>query len=165
MRKSALRDAQNNLLSLINNIDCLSGLFLIYATTPDFFTDPKHGIVIYGALSGRVGKPEQHKPRALDTVWNLDELVTDLFNYQSAANKIFNIYASAYPELASSLPTEVEVKTFVKELFDIHSIHSGVRFWRVLVTALITYFDDHLEGEIRAAKEIYVDVMDRVREE
>ena len=52
MRKSALRDAQNNLLSLINNIESLSGLFLLYATTPDFYTDPKHGIVTYGALSG-----------------------------------------------------------------------------------------------------------------
>lgn len=165
MRKSALRDAQNNLLSLINNIDCLNGLFLIYATTPDFFTDPKHGIVIYGALSGRIGKPEQHQPRALDTVWNLDELVTNLSDYQSAANKILNIYASAYPEVASSLPTEVEVKTFVKELFGIHPALSGVRFWRVLVTALITYFDDHFEGEIRPTEEIYVEIMDRLREE
>ena len=52
MRKSALRDAQNNLLSLINNIESLNGLFMLYATTPDFYTDPKHGIVTYGALSG-----------------------------------------------------------------------------------------------------------------
>ena len=55
MRKTALRQAHNNLLSLINNIESLPGLFLIYATTPDFFSDPKHGIVIYGALAGRIG--------------------------------------------------------------------------------------------------------------
>lgn len=165
MRKSSLRDAHNNLLSLINNIEALNSLFLIYATTPDFFTDPKHGIVIYGGLSGRIGKPEQRQPRALDTVWNLDEIVTDLSNYQTAANKIRNIYASAYSEAASELPTEAEVKTFVKELFDIHPALSGVRFWRVLVTALLTHFDDHLEGEIRSAETIYDDVMDRLREE
>ncbi len=68
MRKSALRDAQNNLLSLINNIESLSGLFMVYATTPDFYTDPKHGIDTYGALAGRIGKPEQRPPRALDTL-------------------------------------------------------------------------------------------------
>lgn len=165
MRKSALRDAQNNLLSLINNIESLNGLFLIYATTPDFYHDPKHGIETYGALAQRIGKPEQRKPRALDIVWNFDELVTDLFDYQSAANKIRNVYADAYPEVASALPTEAKVKTFVEELFEMHPPSSGVRFWRVLVTALITHFDDHCEGEIRPTEEIYGDVMTRLPEE
>ena len=57
MRRAALRAAHDNLLSLINNIESSRGLFLIYATTLDFFTDPTHGIVVYGALSGRVGNP------------------------------------------------------------------------------------------------------------
>lgn len=165
MRKSSLRDAHNNLLSLINNIEALNGLFLIYATTPDFFTDPKHGIVIYGALSGRIGKPEQRQPRALDTIWNLDEVVTELLDYQTAAEKIRSIYTAAYPEVEPELPPEAEVETFVEELYDIHPALSGVRFWRVLVTALITRFDDHLEGEIRSTETIYGDVMDRLREE
>ena len=164
MRKSSLREAHNNLLSLINNINLLSGLFLIYATTQDFFNDPKHGIVICGPLQGRIGEPARRQPRALDTIWNLDETVTDLSDYQNAANKIRNIYAAAYPEVASELPTEVEVQAFVKEIFDMHPASSGVRFWRVLVTALITHFDDHLEGEIRAAEKMYGDVMARVRE-
>lgn len=165
MRKSSLRDAHNNLLSLINNIELLNGLFLIYATTPDFFTDPKHGIVIYGALAGRIGKPEPRKPRALDTIWNLDEVETGLADYQIAARKICNIYASAYPEAGLQLPSLEKVESFVEELFDIHPALSGVRFWRILVTALVTYFDDHLEGEIRTAETIYGDVMDRLREE
>lgn len=165
MRKSSLRDAHNNLLSLINNIGDLSGLFLIYATTPDFFNDPKHGIEIYGALKDRIGRPDHRQPRALDTIWNLDETVTDLSSYQTVANRIRNVYAAAYPEAASELPREAEVKAFVKELFDIHPTLSGVRFWRVLVTALITHFDDHLEGEIRSAETIYGDVMDHLREE
>lgn len=166
MRKSSLRDAHNNLLSLINNIEALKGLFLIYATTPDFFTDPKHGIITYGALSGRVGKLEQQRqPRALDTIWNFDQVVTDLSDYQTAAKKILIIYATAYPEGARELPSEAKVENFVKELYDIHPTLSGVRFWRVLVTALITHFDDHLEGEIRSAETIYDDVMDHLREE
>ena len=105
MRKSALRDAHNNLLSLINNIESMPGLFLIYATTPDFFTDPKHGIVIYGALQGRIGKPDERPPRALDTIWNLDAVITSPTDYQAAAQKIRHVYAAAYPEAAGQLPT------------------------------------------------------------
>lgn len=165
MRKSALKDAHNNLLSLINNIESLSGLFLIYATTPDFFTDPKHGIVIYGALSGRIGKPEQREPRALDVIWNLDEVEPALPDYQAVAKKIRGIYAEAYPDAAHELPAELTVEGFVSELFDQHPSLAPVRFWRVLVTALITYFDDCLEGEVSTTEEIYEDVMDRLRED
>ncbi|BAZ03074.1 hypothetical protein NIES37_70870 (plasmid) [Tolypothrix tenuis PCC 7101] len=165
MRKSSLRDAHNNLLSLINNIESLNGLFLVYATTPDFFVDAKHGIIIYGALQGRIGKPEQRKPRALDSIWNLDEVDTDLSNYQTAAEKICNIYATAYPEAAAELPSEPEIDIFVKDLFDIHPTYSSVRFWRVLVTALIAHLDDYQDGEIRTVETIHGDVMDRLRED
>ncbi len=165
MRKSALKDAHNNLLSLINNIESLAGLFLIYATTPDFYTDPKHGIVIYGALAGRIGKPEQRKPRALDTIWNLDDVETKVEDYQAAANKIRDVYACAFPESSSTIPDENYVEQKVIELFGIHPSLAAVRFWRLLVTALITDFDDHLEGEIRPTEKLYYDVMERLRED
>lgn len=165
MRKSALRDAQNNLLSLINNIESLSGLFLLYATTPDFYTDPKHGIVTYGALSGRIGKPEQRNPRALDTIWNLDAVESALADYQAAASKIRSIYASAFPEAQENLPTEVELRDTVARLFGIHPSLAAIRFWRLLVSAVITDLDDHLEGEVREADKLYDDVMARLREE
>lgn len=165
MRKSALREAHNNLLSLINNIETLPGLFLIYATTPDFFSDPKHGIIVYGALSGRIGKPEERHPRALDTIWNLDAVETKLDDYQEAARKIRAVYATAYPEAESALPTETAVADKVTELFRIHSPLATVRFWRFLVTALITDFDDHMEGEPRETEKLYDDVMDRLRED
>jgi hypothetical protein len=165
MRKSALREAHNNLLSLINNIESLPGLFLIYATTPDFYTDPKHGIVIYGALSGRIGKPEDRHPRALDTIWNLDAVETTLEDYQQAAKKIRAVYALAYPEAESALPDEEAVTQKVAELYRIHPSLAAIRFWRLLVTALITDFDDHLEGEPRATEKLYDDVMDRLRED
>lgn len=164
MRNSALRDAHNNLLSLINNVETLPGLFLVYATTPDFFTDPKHGIVIYGALAGRVGKPDQRTPRALDNIWNLDAVVTQLQDYQAAAKKIREIYMSAYPE-APSLPDENHVEAFVSELDKAHPSLSAVRFWRVMVTALVTHFDDYQEGEVRPTDELYRNVMDKLREE
>ena len=164
-RKSALRDAHNNLLSLINNIEALSGLFLLYATTPDFYTHPKHGIVIYGALAGRIGKPESRPPRSLDTIWNLDAVETSLADYQTAARKIRRVYAQAFPEAESEIPSEAAVDSFVAELHGIHSPMSHVRFWRALMTALITHFDDHLEGEVRSTEKVYDDVMERLREE
>jgi hypothetical protein len=165
MRKSALRDAHNNLLSLINNIESLPGLFLLYATTPDFFSDPKHGIVVFGALSGRIGKPEERHPRALDTIWNLDAVETKLEDYQEAANKIRAVYAMAYPDTESDLPSDPDVSAKVAELFRIHPSLAAVRFWRLLVTALITDFDDHMEGEPRETEKLYDDVMDRLRED
>lgn len=165
MRKSALRDAQNNLLSLINNIESLSGLFLLYATTPDFYTDPKHGIITYGALSGRIGKPEQRPPRALDIIWNLDAVETTLADYQAVANKIRSIYATAFPSAEASLPTEAAVQETVAKLFRIHPSLAAIRFWRVLVSAVITDLDDHLEGEVRDTNQLYDDVMARLKEE
>lgn len=165
MRKSALREAHNNLLSLINNIESLPGLFLIYATTPDFYSDPKHGIVIYGALSGRIGKPEERHPRALDTIWNLDAVETKLEDYQEAAKKIRAVYACAYPEAESVLPDKEAVAQKVAELFRIHPSLAAVRFWRLIVTALMVDFDDHLEGEPRATEKLYDDVMGRLRED
>ena len=165
MRKSALRDAHNNLLSLINNIESLSGLFLIYATTPDFFTDPKHGIVIYGALAQRIGSPDQRAPRALDTIWNLDAVEPTLEDYQAAAWRIRSVYVMAYPEAESELPDLAHLETFVKDLSENHPKFQAVRFWRVLVTALVQHFDDYLEGEVRPTEELYDDIMIRLREE
>ncbi|KSV16598.1 hypothetical protein CY91_04680 [Dehalococcoides mccartyi] len=165
MRKSALRDAHNNLLSIINNIESLPGLFLIYATTPDFFTDPQHGIVIYGALSGRIGKPEEKIPRALDTIWNLDAVQTTLEEYQTAATKIRRIYIQAYPEAETVLPNDQNLALKVSELFQRHPSLAAIRFWRLLVTALIMDFDDHLEGETRSTEKLYDDVMNRLRED
>jgi hypothetical protein len=165
MRKSALRDAHNNLLSLINNVEALPGLFLIYATTPDFYTDPKHGIVIYGALAGRIGKPEERSPRALSTIWNLDAIVTTLVEYQDAAKKIHKIYAEAYSDSETKLPSVDLIDGFVADLFRIHPSLSPVKFWRVLVTALVSHFDDVLEGDKRSTEQLYDDVMDKLRED
>ena len=165
MRSSALKDAHNNLLSLINNIADLPGLFLIYATTPDFYTDPKHGIVINGALSTRIGKPNERPPRARDTIWNLDADETTLENFQEAARKIRDVYILAYPEAESTLSDKTSLGQKVDGLFHLHPPLAAVRFWRLLVTALINDFDDCQEGETRTTEKLYDDVMDSLREE
>jgi hypothetical protein len=166
MRKAALRAAHDNLLSLINNIESSRGLFLIYATTLDFFTDPTHGIVVYGALSGRVGKPVDKAPKALDIIWNLDAVQPELPEYQQAAAKVAALYHAAYSDNAVPLVTaDEDLGEFVSELYRMHPSLSAVRFWRVLVTALIRRFDDELEGEVRPVAELYQDVMKNLREE
>ncbi len=164
MRKSALRQAHDNLLSLINNIEDLAGLFLVYATTPDFYTDPKHGIVVYGALAGRIGRPQDRAPKALDRVWNLDSIRAEVDDYQQVALKIREVYAQAYPEAASSLPGGDHVKQKVTDLHALHPPLAAVRFWRLLVTAMIADFDDHLGDQVRPVKGLYDDVMDLLRE-
>jgi hypothetical protein len=165
MTRASLKDAHNNLLTLINNIETLPGLFLIYATTPDFFTDPKHGIVIYGALTGRIGKPEDRPPMALDTIWNLDSVETKLEDYQEAARKIREVYQNAYPDSGKDSPSDEDITNRVRELFAIHTPLASVRFWRLLVTAIISDLDDRFEGRPpRETEGLYDDVMERLRE-
>jgi hypothetical protein len=166
MRKAALRAAHDNLLSLINNIESSRGLFLIYATTLDFFTDPTHGIVVYGALSGRVGRPEDKSPKALDIIWNLDAVQPELPEYQQAAAKVAMLYATAYGANMTPMDfTTQDLGKFVSDLYQMHPSLSAVRFWRVLVTALIRHFDDELEGDVRPVAELYHDVMKNLRED
>lgn len=164
MRKSQLRDAHNNLLHLLGNVSELKGLFLLYATTPDFYDDPKHGIVIYGALSGRVGKPGDHPPKPLENVWNLDAINFTLADYQQSARKIRTIHAIAYPEGADELPGEDILDAMVAELHALHPSLSQVRFWRVLTAGTVRILDDAMQGEAITTPDTYHDVMSELRE-
>ena len=165
MRKSALKDAQNNLLHLLNNVSELAGLFLIYATTPDFYTDPKHGIVIYGALAGRIGRPSDNAPKALENVWNLDALDFELEQYQEAANKIRMVYLKAYPGTEDEILEEGKLKACVSQLYEAHPRLSQVRFWRVLTATTVRLLDDSMDGEEISAADVYNDVMSDLRED
>ena len=70
----------------------------------------------------------------------------------------------AYPEAENELPDEDSVAQKTSDLLSQHSSLAAVRFWRLLVTALVTDFDDYLEGEPRPTEKLYEDVMDRLRE-
>lgn len=165
MRKSALKDAHNNLLHLLNNVSELAGLFLIYATTPDFYTDPKHGIVIYGALAGRIGSPSDRSPKALENVWNLNALDFEIEHYQEAANKIREIYLVAYPGVEADILSQGKLKSCVSQLYDAHPRLSQVKFWRVLTATTVRLLDDSLDGDEASAIEVYQDVMTDLRED
>ena len=165
MRKSELKKAHNNLLHLINSIEESPGLFLIYATTPDFYTDERHGIQIYGALAQRVGRPEEHPPRALDRVWNLEYVQPDLADYQAAARKIRKIYIAAYPEDEVMISDHSSLDSFLEDLLDAHPRFSAVGFWRVLVKGVIELFERQVEGdEVPSAEQLHDDIIDQLKE-
>jgi hypothetical protein len=170
MRKSQLRQSHNNLLSLISNIEELKGLLLIYATTPDFFTDDKHGIKIYGALAGRIGELKHEKPKSRNVIWNLDALDFSLENYQNAAIQIRDLYLEANKGLTKEdLGSDESLENFVNELYDEYSTTATVRFWRILCKALIEkYFDEISEGtdpQVINAQDTYYSSLDDLKEE
>jgi hypothetical protein len=165
MRKSNLKQAHNNLLHLINSIDESAGLFLVYAATPDFFIDERHGITIYGALAQRIGRPEDRPPRSLDRIWNLDAVETSLDHYLAAAGKIREIYITAYPELRDNEISEADLRKYVAELVHAHPEFSHVSTWRVVITGTIAVLDATAEGEaLRPAQRLHDDIMERLRE-
>ena len=117
MRKADLKEAHNNLLSIISNIEHSLGLFMIYATTPDFFDEPQYGIVKYPALASRIGMPKDRPPTALQNIWSLDAVEIGPHDYESAAMKIRDLYIEANPKPELEYPGESEVKNFVREIF------------------------------------------------
>jgi hypothetical protein len=166
MRKSNLKQAHNNLLHLINSIDESAGLVLVYAATPDFFIDERHGITIYGALAQRIGRPDDRPPRSLDRIWNLDAIETKLEDYSAAATKIRNIYMTAYPELGDDCVSEQHIRDYVAELVRVHPEYSHVSAWRVVVTGTIEALDATAEGEdLKPAEQLHDDIMQRLRDQ
>ncbi len=166
MRKSNLKQAHNNLLHLINSIDESAGLFLVYAATPDFFIDERHGITIYGALAQRIGRPDDRPPRSLDRIWNLDAAETSTEDYLEAASKIRQIYITAYPDIGEDAVSESLLRDYVAELVRVHPEFSHVSTWRVVVTGTIEALDATAEGEgLRPAQQVHDDIMQRLRDQ
>jgi hypothetical protein len=165
LRKSSLKQAHNNLLHLINSIEESEGLFLVYAATPDFFVDDRYGIIIYGALSQRIGRPEDRPPRALDRVWNLDAFETLPDDFLSAASKIREIYLTAFPDMADELLSDESLREQVNKLVALHPEFSPVRTWRVVVTGTVAALDASAEGEAaKPPEQMYGDIMDQLRD-
>jgi hypothetical protein len=162
MRKTDIKKAQNNLLHLINGIEESPGLFLVYATTPDFYFDERTGILAYGALAQRIGRPEDRPPTALERVWNLDAMQVNAEDYVKAAGKIRRLYLTAYPDESRKIPSERDLAALVRDLLGQHSPFSHVGTWRLIVTGVVSRIDRELGGGGGAApssEEIYDRVM------
>jgi hypothetical protein len=165
MRKSSLRQAHNNLLQLINEIDECEGIFLIYAAVPEFFDDPRTGITQYGALSGRIGMPHQRAPRALDTVWNIDLVENTTDTFQEAASRIGAIFQVAYPE-DSIGDHDSALRSHIAEIVVAHPEFGRVSAWRIVIQAAVEYLDNAIEGEENLAAKIHhKSIMDRLADD
>jgi hypothetical protein len=164
MAKSNLKQAHNNLLHLINSIEDSEGLFLVYAATPDFYASPTYGIQLYGALAQRIGRPESRAPRALDRVWNLDELETTVADYQQAASKIRQIYCIADPGAADSpaFIGDEQLKSYVAELRRAVPRYSRLSPWRVITQGTIEVLESSARGEdLKAPEELHDEIVEQ----
>lgn len=164
MRKSSLKQAHNNLLYLINEIDESEGLFLIYAAVPEFFTDERHGIKAYGALVARIGAPEQRPPRALDRVWNIDAIETTVADYQDAASRVRRIYLAAYPDAGDRVLTDEALRSHLAGLVAEHPEFASISTWRVVITAVVDLLDQSLEegGEPPPPPQHHATILERL---
>ena len=166
MRKSSLRQAHNNLLHLINEIESCQGLFLIYATVPDFFEDPRHGVQIYGALATRIGKLGDSSPLPLDKVWNIDAIESSDQDFTDAANKIYAIYLKAFDGETQGLMSQEALVIQIANILIERPEFSAISSWRLAITATIETLDKSLQGAaIPSAKAQYEDIMKRLPDE
>lgn len=148
MAKSQLNQAHNNLLHLINEIDRVAGLVMIYAAVPAFFNDDRHGIRIYGALASRIGEPELAPPTALQRVWNLDAVTVTAEQFHETARKIREIYTRAYPNDAENLMSTPELLSRVDVVVAEHGQFEKVSKWRAIVQECVKLLDLTLEGGV-----------------
>ena len=154
MAKSQLNQAHNNLLHLINEIDTIAGLVMIYAAVPAFFSDDRHGICIYGALSGRIGAPEPNPPSALQTVWNLDAVDVTREQFHDTARKIHEIYTKAFPDDVALLMAVPELLLRMDVVISKHGPFEKVSKWRAIVKECVKLLDQTLGGETPLAPEV-----------
>lgn len=146
MRKSNLRQAHNNLLHLINEIHDAPGIILVYATVPSFFTDPVHGIQIYGALSQRIGELPSIQPTPLQRVWNIDKIEFTLEEQLEVCKRILNLYRTAYEEEVDQLPDSAVLIEKISNLLHLRPKFSTLSSWRLAVTGTVQILDNSLEG-------------------
>ena len=168
LQEKERKQAYNNLFHLINEIELLPGLFLVYATTPSFYSEKKYGILLLESLASRIGKLPDRAPRPMDAVWNLDQAKIGLNDYKQAAVKIRDVYKEAFQDdeddLDAELPSQEEIGAFVEQLFEQHGQTSNIRFWRVMTSALIKFCEDFVDGEASSPEETYRDVMEDLNE-
>ena len=147
MSKSNRKDAHNNLLHLINEVDRTPGLLLVYAAVPEFWIDERYGITTYGALSQRIGSLPEYPPRALDTTWNIEMLSSDPTVYVDTAKKIRELYLIAYPGESEALIASDELERRIGLLLDEHGQYTSVSRWRLVVKETVKLIDLGLDGE------------------
>lgn len=165
LRRSDVRAAHNNLRHLIDGIQDNQGLFAVYAATPDFFLNADYGIVTYGALAQRVGRPPEVEPVATDRVWNIDAIPATDDDHQLAAARIRNVFLVARPIAADSLLTEADMRAHVSALVKLHPERSSVSTWRIVMQGAVEALDTSARGKrVEPPSEAYRAIRRRIGE-
>jgi hypothetical protein len=146
LRRSDVRAAHNNLRHLIDSIQDNHGLFAVYAATPDFFLNQDYGVVTYGALAQRIGKPPEGPPAAYERVWNLDALQTDGGDFEEAAARIRGVYLMARPSAEERILADEAIRSYVGDLVRLHPERSAVSTWRIVMQGAVDVLDATARG-------------------
>jgi hypothetical protein len=165
MRRADVRAAHNNLRHLIDGIQDNHGLFAVYAATPDFFLNPDYGIVTYGALAQRVGRPPDGPPAAYERVWNIDGVATSDADYIQAASKIRSVYLMARPSSADQIASDDILGGHVSALIKLHPERASVSTWRIVAQGVVDVLDATARGkELESPNEAYRSIRRRIGE-
>lgn len=165
LRKADVRAAHNNLRHLIDGIQDNHGLFAVYAATPDFFLNSEYGIVTYGALAQRVGRPPDGPPAAYERVWNIDAVPTSDQDHQAAASRIRDVYLMARPGSEEKLVSDPDLRAHVSALVKLHPERSSVSTWRIVTQGAVDALDTTARGNLLDAPgEAYRTIRRRIGE-
>lgn len=148
LRRSDVRAAHNNLRHLIDGIQDNNGPFAVYAATPDFFLNADYGVVVYGALAQRIGRPAEVEPAAYERVWNLDALRTDPRDYEEAAGRIRGVYLQARPSAVDRAISAEDLAARVAALIRLHPERANISAWRIVSQGTVDALDASTRGRL-----------------
>ena len=148
LRKADVQAAHNNLRHLIDGIQDNNGLFAVYAATPDFFLNPDYGVVTYGALAQRIGRPPDGEPAAYERVWNLDGIRPPPDQYQAAAERIRAIFLLARPGVEEQVLSADDLKARIAALVRLHPERAKVSTWRVVSQGTVDALNASMRGRL-----------------
>ncbi len=124
--------AISNLRMIMDSASRVEGLMWVFASTPEFFEDPQHGIGTYDALRDRITD---------NIVLRTSELSTA--DLSCVGQKVLEIYAAAYPESAPG-PSVEELGLCIRRLEDDMQGHLAKP--RFFVEAVVGGLDALREG-------------------
>jgi hypothetical protein len=163
LRRADVRAAHNNLRHLIDGIQDNNGLFAVYAATPDFFLNADYGVVTYGALAQRIGRPPDGEPAAYERVWNLDGIRPEPEHYQLAAERIRTIFLQAKPGTEDRVLSAVDLRARVRGMVELHPDRAQVSTWRIVSQGTVDTLNASLRGRLpESVKESYDSVRRRI---
>lgn len=163
LRRADVQAAHNNLRHLIDGIQDNIGLFAVYAATPDFFLNPDYGVVTYGALSQRIGRPPDGEPAAYERVWNLDGIRPTPQHYEEAAGRIRSIFLVARPGTEDRILSAEALKARVRGMVELHPDRAQVSTWRIVSQGTVDALNASMRGRLpESVEESYDSVRRRI---